>query len=46
MFGGPYVVINQIIKVHIKFFPFKKLFIIHVRQKNINPIKKNQDWDF
>jgi hypothetical protein len=29
-----------------KGYPSKKLFIIHVKGKNINPIKNDEDWDF
>jgi hypothetical protein len=29
-----------------KGYPFGKLFNIHVRGKNINPKKNDQDWDF
>jgi hypothetical protein len=30
-----------------KGYPSKKLFNIHVRgEKNINPTKNDQDWDF
>ncbi len=29
-----------------KGYQFRKLFITHVREKNINPTKIDQDWDF
>jgi hypothetical protein len=36
MFNGPYVMINQLIKVHTKECPSKFFFIIHVRGKKIS----------
>jgi hypothetical protein len=37
---------QSINKVHMKNCTSKKLFILHVRGKNFNPTKNNQDWDF
>jgi DNA polymerase III psi subunit len=46
MFSGPYVVINQLIKSIWKAMQLKNSLLYMLREKNINPTKNDQDWDF
>jgi hypothetical protein len=46
MFGGPYVMINQLIKPIWKAADLKISLLHMLRGKNINPTKNDQDWDF
>jgi hypothetical protein len=46
MLKGPYVVINQLIKYIWKATHLEKKILNMLREKNINPTKNDQDWDF
>jgi hypothetical protein len=46
MFSGLYVVINQLVKSIWKVAHLKNFLVYMLGEKNINPTKNDQDWDF
>jgi hypothetical protein len=46
MLNGPYVVINQLIKSIWKATHLENSLSYMLGEKNINPTKNDQDWDF
>jgi hypothetical protein len=46
MFNGLYVVINKLIKSIWKVGHLKNFLLYILGEKNINPTKNHQDWDF
>jgi len=46
MFNGPYVVINQLINSKWKVAHLENSLLYMLKEKNINPTKINEDWDF
>jgi hypothetical protein len=46
MLNGPYVVINQLMKSIWKVSHLDFFLLYMLGEKNINPPKNDQDWDF
>jgi hypothetical protein len=46
MLNELFVMINQLIKSIWKFAHFKNFLLYMLKEKKINPIKNDKDWDF